>query len=220
MKKSNALSAAEPSSGMPPLENVKSTSLTVRLPQSGTGERQANLAIVLRDLGLEKSSLVVTLVAKRPKSEQFLLLAGAKPLNAEDTTLCRSVTTRPVGAIGFEPQTLPGVLEVFCDADHAGDLGTQKSRSVAVWEAHLIKHGSAVSTIALSSGESEYYALLRSAHTLGIKAMLNGITEWNARFACVAITVLQGSHMLDKDCGKLDMLMCASCGYKLCRKDV
>ena len=29
----------------------------------------------------------------------------------------------------FEPQTLPGVLEVFCDADHAGDLGTRKSRS-------------------------------------------------------------------------------------------
>ena len=36
--------------------------------------------MVLRDLGLEKSSSVVTLVAKRPKSEAFLLVAGAKPL--------------------------------------------------------------------------------------------------------------------------------------------
>ena len=34
---------------------------------------------------------------------------------------------RPVLAIVFEPQTLLGVLEVFCDADHAGDLGTRKS---------------------------------------------------------------------------------------------
>ena len=36
---------------------------------------------------------------------------------------------RPVGAILFEQQTLPGVLVVFCDADHWGDLGTRKSRS-------------------------------------------------------------------------------------------
>ena len=48
--------------------------------------------MVLRDPGLEKSSLVVTLVAKRPKSEERLLLAGEKPLNAKDTTLYRSVT--------------------------------------------------------------------------------------------------------------------------------
>ena len=50
--------------------------------------------MVLRDLGLEKSTPFVTHVAKRPKSEEFLLLAGAKPLNAEDTTLYRSVTMR------------------------------------------------------------------------------------------------------------------------------
>ena len=44
-----------------------------------------------------------------------------------------------------------------------------------VWRSHLLKHGSAVqNTVALSSGESENYALLRSsAHALGIKAMLN-----------------------------------------------
>ena len=45
--------------------------------------------MVLRDLGLEKSSPAVTLVAKRPKS-----LAGARPLTPEDTTLYRSVTMR------------------------------------------------------------------------------------------------------------------------------
>ena len=39
------------------------------------------------------------------------------------------------------------------------------------------------------------------------------VTGWNARFARVATAVLQGACLLDKDCGKLDMLMCASCGY-------
>ena len=41
----------------------------------------------------------------------------------------RHLRGRPVGAIVFEPQTWLGVLEVFCDADHAGDLGTRKSWS-------------------------------------------------------------------------------------------
>ena len=54
----------------------------------------------------------------------------------------------------FEPQTLAGVLEVFCDADHAGGLGTP------IWNggvgAHLIKHESAVqSAVALGSGAPE-----------------------------------------------------------------
>ena len=59
----------------------------------------------------------------------------------------------------FEPQTLSGVLEVFCGADHAGDLGTRKSLSgmAVMWESHLIKRGREVqSTTAWSSGESEY----------------------------------------------------------------
>ena len=64
-------------------------------PASGGAEMEADtrhVAMVLRDLG--KSSPVVTLVVKLPKSEELLLLAGAKPLNAQDTTLCRSVTMR------------------------------------------------------------------------------------------------------------------------------
>ena len=53
-----------------------------------------HVAVVLRDLGLEESCPVVTPVAKRPKSEGLVLLAGAKPLNAEDTTMYKSVTMR------------------------------------------------------------------------------------------------------------------------------
>ena len=68
---------------------------------------------------------------------------------------------------------------MFCDADNAGDFGTCTSRSgmAVMWWSHLTMHESAVQrTTALSSDESEYYALLRSsAHALGIKAMLNGV---------------------------------------------
>ena len=52
----------------------------------------------------------------------------------------------------------------------------------------------------LSSGESEYYALHRSsAHATGIKAMLN---DWRFGVECeirMAIAVLQGACLLDKD---------------------
>ena len=60
-------------------------------PGSGRAELEADtrhVVMVLRDLGLEKSS-PVTPVAKRPKLEE-LLLAEAKLLNEGDTTLYRS----------------------------------------------------------------------------------------------------------------------------------
>ena len=53
-----------------------------------------HVEMVLRDLGLEKASPMVTLVAKRQTSEALLLLAGTKPINAVDTTLHRSVKMR------------------------------------------------------------------------------------------------------------------------------
>ena len=97
---------------------------------------------------------------------------------------------RPVGAIVCEPPTCPCVVEVFCDADHAGELVTRTSRSgVAVmWVHTLIKHGSAVqSTTALGSGESEYYALCTSsAHVLGLETMRSD--------RCCGVSELQNSH--------------------------
>ncbi len=71
-------------------------------------------------------------------------------------TVGRYLRGRPVGTLVL---TLPGALEVFCDADHAGDHETRWSRSgMAVFRGrHLLKHGSSVqSTVALSSGDSEY----------------------------------------------------------------
>ncbi len=41
----------------------------------------------------------------------------------------RYLRSYPVGTLVFEPQALLGVLEVFCDADHADDREKRKSRS-------------------------------------------------------------------------------------------
>ena len=124
---------------------------------------------------------VTTPVAKRPKSEELQLPAGANPLNVEDSTFYMAVTMRvnflsvdradflvirrrfsgtrdeeeshdeglrgaqtcwgdtreadPLKRSFFERQAFPGVLQVFCDADHAGDLESRKSRSgmAVVW---------------------------------------------------------------------------------------
>ena len=71
------------------------------------------------------------------------------------------------------------------------------------------------STIALSTGESENYALLRSsAHALGIKDMLN---DWRCgvkfKIHICATAARQEACLLGKAWRKLDMLTCSSCGY-------
>ena len=45
----------------------------------------------------------------------------------------RYMRGRPVGAIMFKWQTVPGVLEVFCDADLAGNLKTR------IWRSGMVK---------------------------------------------------------------------------------
>ena len=57
-------------------------------------------------------------------------------------------------------------LNVWTDTDHAGCLETRKSTSglVIVYGDHALRTSSSIqSTISLSSGESEYYALVKGA---------------------------------------------------------
>ena len=79
----------------------------------------------------------------------------------------------------FRPQRMFSEIRVFCDSDHAGDLATRKSTTglVVMLGDHNLKCSSTLqSTISLSSGESEYYALVKAAQTgLGVSALL---TEW------------------------------------------
>ena len=62
------------------------------------------------------------------------------------------------------------------DSDHAGDAMTRRSTTgmVALYGLHVLKHSSNVqSTIALSTGESEYYALVKGGSVgLGLQSLL------------------------------------------------
>ena len=169
-----------------------------------------HVTMVLRDLGLEKPTPVVAAVAKRPKAEELLTVAGGQ-LNGEDyqpvqvghdarELHCLSLGpsrlvirwklsgTRDEEGHNEKPSRNSKVLDASCEGDQLersclnhkhclvfwrccamqtvlGTFGTRKSCSeetAVMRRSHLIKHGSAVqSTMAVSSGESEYYAFLR-----------------------------------------------------------
>ena len=67
-------------------------------------------------------------------------------------------------------------MKVQVDADHVGDAVTRRSTTgmIAFYGRHCVKHASNVqSTIALSTGESEYYALVKGGATgLGLQSLL------------------------------------------------
>ena len=68
-------------------------------------------------------------------------------------------------------------VDVWTDTDHAGCVSTRKSTSggVLMLGSHLVKAWSTTqSVIALSSGEAEYYGLVKGASIgIGIKSMLS-----------------------------------------------
>ena len=94
--------------------------------------------------------------------------------------ICRYLKRYPNAKRIFTPQVFDGKLSVYGDSDHAGCAVTRKSTTgmVASMGGHVVKRGSWIeSTIALSSGESEYYALVRcSATGLGLQSMY---ADWN-----------------------------------------
>ncbi len=76
----------------------------------------------------------------------------------------------------FEEQVAPNRIRVVADSDHAGCAVTRKSTSGAAARrgGHTVKHVCNLqSTVALSSGESEYYALVKAGKiALGMQALL------------------------------------------------
>ena len=78
--------------------------------------------------------------------------------------LCRYLIKKPDVCQVFARQAKPSKLRIQVDSDHAGDAMTRRSTTgmVALYGLHVLKHSSNVqSTIALSTGESEYYALVK-----------------------------------------------------------
>ena len=102
----------------------------------------------------------------------------------------------------YEYQDMSDKLEVWTDTDYAGCKKTRKSTSggVVKWGKHTIKTWSSTqSVIALSSGEAEYYGMVKGASVgLGIQAVLKdfgiqvGITLKSDATAAIAIASRRG----------------------------
>ena len=82
----------------------------------------------------------------------------------------------------YHPQRMSKEIVMYCDSDHAGCLITRRSTTglVTMLGSHCVKHSSNVqSTISLSSGESEFYAIVRAGSIgLSLQAMLE---DWGLK---------------------------------------
>ena len=81
----------------------------------------------------------------------------------------RYLKGRPRAVIVFNKQQLVSYVDVFGDSDWAGCIKTRKSTNggVLMIGSHCIKSWSLTqSTIAMSSGEAEYYAVVKAASVL------------------------------------------------------
>ena len=90
--------------------------------------------------------------------------------------LGRCLVTNRRCVLTYARQTSDATLQVHVDSDWAGDLLGRKSTTGVIVRrgTHLLRHMSCLQTlVALSSGEAEYYALIRGACTsLGIQSTL------------------------------------------------
>ena len=115
--------------------------------------------------------------------------------------LARFLRARPRLVFNFEFQSATG-LEVYTDTDWAGCPRTRKSTSggCAMVGSHLVKAWSAIqASIALSSGEAEFYGVVRGVGIgLGLQALYHdlGITlpirTWTDSSAALGIGGRQG----------------------------
>lgn len=88
----------------------------------------------------------------------------------------RYLLGKPRAVIEFNYQSMPMHLWVTVDADHAGDKISRKSTSGGCIQfgEHVTKHWSSTqSIIALSSGEAEFYAMVKGcSNAMGARSMI------------------------------------------------
>ena len=89
----------------------------------------------------------------------------------------------------YHPQRPTNVIKVHADSDHAGCLLTRRSRTgytISIGT-HCVKHGlNLQSTIALSSGESEFYSLTRGAALgLSLKSLM---AAWRQKYDLIVLS--------------------------------
>ena len=107
----------------------------------------------------------------------------SKPVMADWDTLKRIgryLLHRPRAKLMYKCQRRWAGMKVYTDANHAGCLKTKKSSSSGhiMLGRHCVKSWSSTqAVIALSSGESEYYSLVKGAsEALGLR---NAMRDWN-----------------------------------------
>jgi len=90
--------------------------------------------------------------------------------------LARYLVARPRAVCEFKRQSKPGFVEGWSDSDWAGCLETRKSTSGGLikFGSHVLKAWSVTqNVIATSSGEAEFYAMVKAAsQTIGMKVMM------------------------------------------------
>ena len=103
--------------------------------------------------------------------------------------LGRYLVGRPRVVNVYHPQRPTNVIKIHADSDHAGCLLTRRSTTgyTICIETHCVKHGSNLqSTIALSSGESEFYVLTRGAALgLSLKSLM---ADWGQKYDLIVLS--------------------------------
>ena len=132
-------------------------------PPLGTEEGTAYRAIVARANYLAQDRVDLGYPVKE------LCRRMSKPTGSDWESLKRLgryLIDKTRAVIGFPYQERPETIEVYVDTDHAGCLETRKSTSggIIMHGCHCIKTWSATQqVIALSSGEAEYYGMVKGA---------------------------------------------------------
>ena len=93
--------------------------------------------------------------------------------------LAKYLKGRPRYIVRYEYQPRGYVLNTFTDSDWAGDTKTRRSTSgglVCIGDHCIRSWSSTQTTIALSTGEAEYYALVKGVSVaMGIRALLEDL---------------------------------------------
>ena len=95
------------------------------------------------------------------------------------TRMAKYLKRRPRLLIKFSYQNATKSINTCVDADWAGEIATRKSTSGGLMQygSHILKSWSSTQTvIALSSGESEFYSIVKgSSQSLGLQALMKDL---------------------------------------------
>ena len=110
--------------------------------------------------------------------------------------LGRYLVEHPRAVQIFEHQGLPHKLTIFCDSDWAACKESRKSTSCGciMLGSHLLRAWSSTQAIiALSSGEAEYYALLKGASAgSGLQAIMDDVGVFLPMCLCTDSAAAKG----------------------------